>query len=82
MEEYVDFSITNCDKIFGIYKDNFLIYIYFTREILHYICKFQNKKPHFTSIKVSTNRNSDAKYFIAKGWEGLSANLKKWRFDL
>ena len=77
----IDFSITNFDKIFGIYKDDFLTYIFLCVKYHIYVCKFQNKKPNFTSLKVFIKGNRDTEYLIAKKRGKLSAHFKKWRFD-
>ena len=43
-----------------------------------YVCKFQNKKPNLTSLKVLTKGNRDAKYLIAKrGVQTLFCPLQK-----
>ena len=77
----IDFSITNFDKMFGIHDDNFLTYIFLCVKYYIYVCKFQNKKPNFTSLKVFIKGNRGTEYLIAKKRGKLSAHFKKWRFD-
>ena len=51
-EYVIDFSLSNFDKIFGIYQDNFLTYSFLCVKYYIYISKSQNKKPNFNSFKV------------------------------
>ena len=38
----VDFTLSNFEKIFGVYKDNFLSYLILCVKYYIYICKFQD----------------------------------------
>ena len=47
----INFSISNFDKIFGVFKDKFLTFLFLGIKYYTYICKFQNKKPNFLSCQ-------------------------------
>ena len=68
--------------MFGIYKDNFLTYLFLCVKYYIYVCKFQNKKPTFVGYTSFLKNNRDTEYYIAKRKGKLSQHFKKWRFDL
>ena len=80
-KEDISFSISNFEKMFGIYKDNFLTYLFLCVKYYIYVCKFQNKNPTFVGYTSFLKNNRDTEYYIAKGKGKLSQHFKKWRFD-
>ena len=78
----VDFTLSNFEKIFGVYKDNFLSYLILCVKYYIYICKFQDKKPNFINCIIFIKSKRDSEYVIAQRRGKLSAHFKKWRFDL
>ena len=78
----IDFSLSNFAKIFGIYQDSVLTYLFLCVKYYIYICKFQNKKPNFISFEVFVKVNRETEHSIARKRDKLSAHYKKWRFDL
>ena len=77
----INFSISNFDKMFGVFKDKFLSYLFLCLKYYIYICKFQNKKPNVISCKTFIKTKRHSEYLIAKKKGKLSAHFKKWRFD-
>ena len=77
----INFSISNFDKIFGVFPDKFITYLFLCAKYHIYSCKFQNKKPNFVSFKVFVKGNRETEHFIARKKDKLSAHYKKWRFD-
>ena len=81
-KEDTSFSISNFEKMFGIYKDNFLTYLFLCVKYYIYVCKFQNKKATFVGYTWFLKNKRDTEYYIAKRKGKLSQHFKKWRFDL
>ena len=75
------FSISNFEKMFGVFKDKFLSYLFLCIQYYIYVCKFQNKKPNVISCKTFIKTKRHSEYLIAKKKGKLSAHFKKWRFD-
>ena len=47
-----------------------------------YSCKFQNKRPTFSGVKILVKNNRECAHVIAKKRDKLSFHFKKWRFEL
>ena len=62
----IDFSASNFDKIFGVFGDKFLTYLFLCLKYHIYSCKFQNKRPTFSGFKIFVKNNRECEYIIAR----------------
>ena len=62
----IDFSASNFDKIFGVFGDKLLTYLFLCLKYHIYSCKFLNKRPTFSGFEIFVKNNREYEYIIAK----------------
>ena len=77
----INFSISNFEKMFGVFKDNFITHLFLCVKYYIYVCKFRGTKPTFIGYITYIKSNRETEYYIAKKRGKLSNHFKKWRFD-
>ena len=75
-------TVTNFEKLFGIFSDKFVSYLYLIMKYHIYICKFNNSLPNFVTFKSFVKKQKKIEYFLAKKSNKLPAHFKKWHFDV
>ena len=75
----IDFSITNFDKIVGIYGENFLTYIFCTWNVIFMFVNFKIRLRLLAWKSLLTG--IETLYTLLLKRVNLSAHFKKWRFD-
>ena len=76
----INFSISNFEKMFGVFKDNFITHLFLCVKYYIYVCKFRGTKPTFIGYTTYIKSNRETEYYIAKKRGKLSNHFKKWRF--
>ena len=72
----------NFEKIFGVYKDNFLSYLILCVKYYIYICKFQTKTPTLLTVLFLLKVKGIQNMSLHRREVNSQPIFKKWRFDL
>ncbi|XP_071501744.1 uncharacterized protein [Diadema antillarum] len=81
-KEKKNYIFSNFEKMFGLYEDSYISYIFLSVKYFIYVCKFQNKTPTFESFQAYLNNNKEIEYRISKKKGKLGIHFQKWRFDI